>query len=216
MKLIDTSIKEEIIFNLEKILNINDEHWNKIDDNVKIKMIHHFCNFLNKENKLNLSNNLLSIPLKSLKAKKIIQIAGINKLNNKNLYNNFNLKILDFTFQFRNNFLNKKKIYYVFSNMPKSLYNSILEEYNKIIYDFIIDNISYINSTILYEGLVSNNTDKLITNFYPKSFKIFNLGSGLKIEFDNNIQIICELFYFSDKITNNIPVKYKNKLINIF
>ena len=100
--------------------------------------------------------------------------------------------------------------------MPKSLYNSILEEYNKIIYDFIIDNISYINSTILYEGLVSNNTDKLITNFYPKSFKIFNLGSGLKIEFDNNIQIICELFYFSDKITNNIPVKYKNKLINIF
>jgi hypothetical protein len=179
-------------------------------------MIHHFCNFLNKENKLNLSNNLLSIPLKSLKAKKIIQIAGIDKLNNKNLYNNFNLKILDYTFQFRNNFLNKKKRYYVFSNMPKTVYNSILEEYNKIIYDFIIENISYINSTILYEGFVSNNKDKLITNFYPKSFKIFNLGSGLKIEFDNNIQIICELFYSSDKITNNIPVKYKNKLINIF
>lgn len=211
---IEDSIKKTIMLNLENILNIQDKNWNLIDNNIKIKIIHHYCNFLSDNNKL--SDNFIDIPLKSIKPKKLIQFSGINKMNNKHLFNIYNSQVLEYTFKFRENFLNKKRKYYVFSNMPKLLHDSILQDYTKIIYNFIIDNLSNIKTINFYEGLIGNNKDKLVINSLPKSFKISCLNSNLKIEFDNNIQIICELIFSSDKITNNIPVKLIIKLINIF
>jgi hypothetical protein len=38
----------------------------------------------------------------------------------------------------------------------------------------------------------------------------------LHIEFNNNITIHLELYLTSEKITNNIPAKYKINLVNIF
>ena len=38
----------------------------------------------------------------------------------------------------------------------------------------------------------------------------------IKCDGNNNIEIICELEFYNDKITNNIPVKFNIKLINNF
>lgn len=252
MVLVNENIKKQIITSLSNILNIKDDNWEKIDINIKIKMIHHYCNFFNSNyilidnsnsinninsdivldsttdneiqdnlSSFNSNNNVknidfISIPLKSLKPKKIIQIAGFNKVHNKSLYNDFNNKILNYTFNFRDNFLHKKKQYYLYSNMPKTLYNSILNDYTKIVFDFLNLNINHIKINNFYDELIYNNKDKVIINSNPKCLNIYLSDSKINFEFDNNIKIVCELILYSDKITSNIPVKFRNKLINLF
>ena len=52
----------------------------------------------------------------------------------------------------------------------------------------------------------------LPTSHFFISLLLFNIG----IEFDNNIVIKFELYLTSEKITSNIPAKYKIYLTNIF
>ncbi len=224
---IDIEVKKDIIGALEKIINIDNKSWNVLDINLKTKVIHHFCNLIEKNCnknicKYNISNtnfnNEISIPLKSIKSKKLIQYTGINKNFNNNIYNLYNEEILNYTFDFRNKFNNKKsdKIYYTFSSMPKKTRESIINEYNNINYSFIKKNINLVSCTKLYQNLIGNNTDKIIVTNLPKKFDLEIDSNKLIIKFDNNICIFFELYLISDKITNNIPVKYMIKLVNLF
>lgn len=218
-------IKKEILIKLNDILNIKDDNWNNLDPNIKIKIIHHFCNFLNLSNEnLNLSNSVfknidnITIPLKSNKPKKIIEFSGINKNYNNNLFQEFNKTILDYTFEFRTKYkVNDKKnqIYYTFSNLPKNDYFFILSSINNIVYNFICKYKKFINVNKFYNNIIGSNHQKLITdNNSPKDFNVNQDNNILNIKFSNNIYIKLELFYSSDKITKNIPVKYNIKLFN--
>ena len=100
--------------------------------------------------------------------------------------------------------------------MAKDVYNSLLNKYTKIIYDFIDKNIKYIKPINVYNNLVLNNKDKLITNTVPDNLNI-NLNSNkITFKFNNNIELIFELEFYNDRITNNLPVKFNQKLINNF
>jgi hypothetical protein len=211
----DNILQNEILVKLKSILDMDNSKWKDYDINIKIKIIHHYCNFLNKNS--NINYNIINIPLKSIKPKKLIQFTNINKTNNNNIFLKYCSLILNFTFQYRNNYLNKsKKKYYILSNLPKNEYNNILFEYNKIVYDFIINNKNIINIKTLYNNLIGNNYDKLIIKNNPTSLNINIINNKLELVFDNNITIECELIFVSDKITNNIPVKYYIKLLNKF
>jgi hypothetical protein len=215
MTIIDVSIKNIIINSLENILNIQDNNWNNLESNIKIKIIHHYCNLFNKK-KSNINWDIISIPLKSLKPKKIIQFTGINNNNNKILFNDFNNQILQFTNGFREQFNKKSNPVYLLSSLDNLIYNKILNNYAKIVFDFINKNIKCIKTTTIYNNLVSNNNDKLIIKSSPTNFNILLDNSNIHFVFDNNIKIICKLEFYSDKITNNIPVKFSIKLINNF
>lgn len=226
-------IKKEIFIKLNDIINIKDDNWNNLDPNIKIKIIHHFCNYLNLnqsgENKnTNLSNCInisfknidnITIPLKSNKPKKIIEFSGINKNYNNNLFQEFNKIILDYTFGFRTKYKvnDKNQIYYTFNNLPKTDYFFILSSINTIVYNFIYKYKKFINVNKFYNNIIGSNQQKLITeNNSPKDFGISLDNHILNIKFSNNISIKLELFYTSDKITKNIPVKYNIKLFNQF
>ena len=178
MTIIDVSIKNIIINSLENILNIQDDNWNNLESNIKLKIIHHYCNFFNKK-KSNIDWNVINIPLKSLKPKKIIQFTGINNNNNKILFNDFNNQILQFTNGFREQFNKNSKQFYLFSCLDKEIYNSILNNYTKIIYDFINKNIKCIKTTTLYNNLVSNNNDKLIIKSLATNFNLLLDNSNI-------------------------------------
>jgi hypothetical protein len=227
---IDKNVKNNIIESLDKILNFNNKDWNNLDINIKTKLIHHYCSIILKKSKVNcvsmssFSSNTtnefdqISIPLKSIKPKKLIQYAGFSKNYNKNLYNSFNQIILDYTFEYRNTFFNKNKNmnYYTFSSLPKDKYDNLINQYNKLVYDFLINNIDMISHTQLYEKLIGNNTDKLIILNKSKKVNFDIKDNIIIIKFDNSIKIICELCLTNDKITNNIPIKYFLKLVNYF
>jgi hypothetical protein len=218
------NVKKEIISKLiDIIVGIKDNSWINIDNNIKIKIIHHFCNLINVNNPLdtqNVNNSQLKIiiPLKSNKPKKIIEFSGINKNYNNVLFQDYNKKILNYTFDFRDKYLNcKNRIYYTFNNLPKKDYQSILDSYNSIVYDFIISSKKNIKTNKFYSNIIGNNSNKLIIeNNLPKDFIIQKKENFLNITFDNGICINMELFFVSDKITKNIPVKYNIKLLNQF
>ncbi len=231
--LLNDKIKKDIFFKLNEIINLQDENWNKLDSQIKIKIIHHFCSFLgsvnvsstndfNNNNSIitiinsNLSNNI-TIPLKSNKPKKLIEFMGINKNYNSNLFSEFNKSMLDYTFTFRNiyNVNDSNRKYYTFNNLPKQNYYEILSSINNIVYIFISKYKKYISASRFYNNVIGSNQKKLITeNNHPKDFNIQIENNFLFIKFSNDIQLKLELFYTSDKITKNIPVKYNIKLIN--
>ncbi len=213
-------IKEQILIKLDDIINIKDEKWEHLDTNIKIKILHHFCNFIGTDkNNINMKKiNSINIPLKSLKPKKIIEFTSINKNNNSVLFSDFNKLILDYTFDFRKKYiLVDKRIYYTFNNLPKSDYYSLLSNYNNIVCNFIESNKKSINIKKFYENLIGNNSKKIIiSNNILKDFTLKKYNESFEIIFDNGIIIKFELFYYSDKITKNIPVKYNIKIINTF
>jgi hypothetical protein len=213
-------IKEQILIKLDDIINIKDEKWEHLDTNIKIKILHHFCNFIGTDkNNINMKKiNSINIPLKSLKPKKIIEFTSINKNNNAVLFSDFNKLILDYTFDFRKKYiLVDKRIYYTFNNLPKLDYYSLLSNYNNIVCNFIESNKKSINVKKFYENLIGNNSKKIIiSNNILKDFTLKKYNESFEIIFDNGIIIKFELFYYSDKITKNIPVKYNIKIINTF
>jgi len=216
---LNLELKNDIINKLEEIISLkNDNSWVNLDTKIKIKLIHHYCNFIN-ENKLSeklSTNDIIKIPLKSIKPRKFIQYTCFNKQNNKKLFNEYLNIIRDYTFNFRNSFL-KNNIYYTYNNMPKDVYNNIINLYNKHIYDFLIKNKNSISIDNLYNNLLGNNNEKLInSNNKPTILDILENKNRLELIFNNNINIILELVITSNKITNNIPVKYIVKLINKF
>ena len=50
--ILNDNTKKDIFMKLNDIIksNIQDENWNNLDTQIKIKIIHHFCNFLNISN----------------------------------------------------------------------------------------------------------------------------------------------------------------------
>jgi len=210
MLLLNHDIKNEIINSLNKIINIEDNSWNNLDLNLKLKVIHHYCNIFTKNNSITKNDNIY-IPLKSIKPKKLIQYANFNKQYNKKLYNEYLNEIQDLTIEHRNAYINNRK-YYTYSSLPKNEYNEILNKYTTVIYNFLTKYIKEININNLYNELLGNNIDKIIT-IKNNNININIQNNKIELIF-NNIEIIMELLFASNKITNNIPVKFQLKLIN--
>ena len=279
MSLISLNIKQQIVDNLNNILNIQDSTWNNLDTEIKLKIIHNLCNTLNKQS--DILNTKITIPLKNLRPKKIIQFCGINKQSNSIIYDNYRKKIVNINKDFRNNYNSSNKNY-CFANLSKNKYDLLLNNFNYDIYTFLNSNINSINSKLFYSNLIGENNKKVISTGYElnfdntsiqnnnniseiydtkisdenksddnksaenisadnkssenksadnKSCKIDNLNKKyynlkikqinykdkfLNIEFNNNTIFEMELYLTSEKITNNIPAKYKINLINIF
>jgi hypothetical protein len=218
MVLLDDTIKNQIIKYIDNIINIPDNNWNMFDLKMKIKYIHHLCNLFINEDILAGKKNQLTIPLKSIKPKKLIHYCNFTKSINSNLFKEYCQKILVYTFEFRSKYVKiTKRIYFNYKNLPLIEYNTILNEYNQIIYLFLKENFNNINITNLFNNLTDSNSDKLF-NCGDKNISI-NLDiicekNILTLKFSNNINITLKLIYSSDMITNNIPVVYQIVLTN--
>jgi len=214
MVVLNENLKIEIVQAINNILVIDNNEWNNLDTRIKLKYIHHYCSCIDT-NKLT-DNNLISIPLKSLKPKKLIQFFNISKTTNNKLYNNFNKQILDYTFEFRNKYINiDKRTYYYYRNLPINDFNTIINEYNNIVYLFITKNKININKFLT--NITNSNIDKLVnynSNINNSDFKITCELNTITIYISNSIIIKLILNISNEMITNNIPVKYQVKLIN--
>ena len=214
MVLLDDNVKNQIINQIDNIINISDISWNAFDLKMKLKYIHHLCGcFINTEKQ----NDVLTIPLKSIKPKKLINFCNFTKSNNADLFKEYNLKALEYTFDFRTKYVKlTKRTYYNYKNLPQIEYTSILNQYNLLVYLFLRENFNKINITNLFNYLTDTNSDKL---FLHNNIKNINLN----IEYENNILILTfsnsiiinlKLVYSGDLISNNIPVIYQIILTN--
>ena len=203
----DIFIKNKLL----EIVNHKDNEWDKLDINLKTKIIHNYCNKFLKQN----LECEIKIPLKSIKPKKFIQFCGFSKQKNKEIYKLYLDNYLKYTFLFREKYKNcKDKKIYNYNHLPLIERDEILYDLNKIVYDTIIQNISLIKFDLLYSNLLASNTNKicLINNNYNLKIEINN--KELLLIFNENIIVKLNLILIGDKITNNIPVKYNISLLN--
>jgi hypothetical protein len=213
MSIISPETRNKILLCLNDIMNLKDTEWTILEPNIKLKIIHHMC--ANIANPTNIKT-FNTIPLKHYRPKKIIQLCGFNKQSNTNLFNKYKLTLLNHNFNFRKNYNKKKTASY--GNMHVNEYNQILQEYNQEFYNFLILHKNNINANKLYWNLIQGNEQKIINKSTNEQINILNIkqdNNFLNIEFDNNVTIKFELYLTSEKITNNIPAKYKINLINI-
>jgi len=232
MTLLSSNIKTNILTKLDDIVNIEDPNWSSLGIELKLKIIHNLCNFLkknidshidihliNQKYQENLISNSTNIPLKNQRAKKIIELGGINKQTNSELFNEFRKELVVMNKDFRKTF-NAKNKQYCFGNLSDIKYQSILNNYNKNIFKFLNSNIDKIDTNKLYINLLGSNQQKIVNLHDNKNIlkinKITHINEFLNIEFNNNVLIKLELFLTSEKITSNIPAKYKISLTNIF
>jgi len=197
-------------------MNIND--WNIISIENKIKILHNMCKNYICDN----HDKGVIFSLKSLKPKKLIQYCNFSNLSNKIYYNEFKKNILDYTFEFRSIYVDKKKrTYYTYNNLSSIDYNKIITDYNKIVYNFLIKYQKHINLDFLYDMLIGNNKDKLITPTGTMSTNnnkehpcIFIKDDIITIQFNKNIVIVMKLIINSNVITNNLPMLYSITINN--
>lgn len=237
MALLSSNIKTNILRKLDDIINIEDHNWSSLGIDLKLKIVHNLCNFLknnistysnthlqykNQEKQENHENqiiNSINIPLKNQRPKKIIEFGGINKQTNSELFNEFRKEQLEINRNFRKLYNSKNK-HYCFGNMSYDKYKLILNNYNQNIFKFLNLNIDKIDCNKLFINLIGGNQQKIINLLNDKSIikinKITCINEFLNIEFNNKIIIKLELFLTSEKITLNIPAKYKIFLTNIF
>jgi hypothetical protein len=162
--LFNSNIKENIIEGINSIINMNDSTWNNIDINIKLKLIHHYCNIFNK----NINNyDFLSIPLKSIKPKKLIEFAGFNKKINNELFNEYRKSIIDFTKKFRIECHSLK--YNTIINLENNYYLDLLNNYNLIVYNFLIKNYKNITAKNLFYKL-SKKVCAKTREYFPRAF----------------------------------------------
>ena len=215
--MVDLSDKTKgLIFDkLQSIVNLEISDWCIINKDIKIKILHNFLSFI-LFNTFSFSNTL-NIPIKSIKPKKLIMFCNMNKQKNINIFNKYNKEVLAYTHKFREEYKNvKDRVYYTFNDLPNDNYNNILEGYNDIIYNTINENINIIDIKNLYIRLINNNSNKLI-NDDNLSFAIKKESyNELLIKFNDNITVNLSLNFNKNKITNNLPLFYKIKLINKF
>ncbi len=215
--MVDLSDKtKELIFDkLQSIVNLEISDWCIISKDIRIKILHNFLSFI-LFNTFSFSN-VLNIPIKSIKPKKLIMFCNMNKQKNINIFNQYNKEVLSYTHKFRDKYKNcKDRIYYTFNDLQKEEYNNILGEYNDIVYNIINNNSNLIDIKNLYIRLINNNSTKLI-NDNNLSFAIKKESyNELSIKFNDNIIINLSLNFNKNKITNNLPLYYKIKLINKF
>jgi hypothetical protein len=203
----DEFIKNKLL----EIVNYESYEWMKIDINLKTKILHNYCNKFLKQN----LQCEINIPLKSLKPKKFIQFCGFSKQKNKELYKTYLDNVLKYTFLFREKYVNcKNKKYFNYDHLSNIEKDEILQEINKLVYDFLIQYIELINEEYLFNNLLSNNKEKacLMDNKYKIKLKMNK--KELKVIFNENIVIILTINLTGDKITNNIPVIYNIQLLN--
>ena len=211
---------------ISKLINTNISDWNIVSIENKIKILHNICkNYICDKN-----DKKVIFSLKSLKPKKLIQYCNFSNLNNKIYYNEFKKNILDYTFEFRSKYVDKKKrVYYTYNNLSSTDYNKIITDYNNIVYNFLIKYYNHVNFDFLYNALIGNNKDKLISNnintinYKPISNDkpinhdkpISNKGPRISInndvitiQFNKNVIIVMKLIINSNVITNNLPMLY--------
>jgi hypothetical protein len=220
MTLISPNVKENILIKLSDILNIDEPNWLGLELDLKLKILHNMCNaFKPNFNKDNVG--LIKIPLKNLRPKKIIELAGINKNANSEIFEEFKKKLIETNRNFRNNHNSKNKNY-CFANLSTETFNGILNDYNYEVYLFLNKYKSLINQKKFFYNLIGGNNDKIIqTNIEQKNKnikieKICYKDKFLNFDFNNGVSVQLELFLTSEKISSNIPAKYKIYLINIF
>jgi hypothetical protein len=213
---INDDFKNILIQKINDIINLNHHDWNNLNAKIKLKYVHRMCNYLENDNNEEIQNNI-TIPLKSIKPKKLIQFCGFSNQCNKDLYTQFNKLMLNYTFEFRKKYINiPKRTYYTYNNLPRDEYNLILNEINEIMFYFINKNKIDINK--LLKSFIGSNYDKLTVNIND----ILDDKNNYNINYcDNNIVIIVDelkiiltLNFTSNLITKNIPVMYHIKLIN--
>jgi hypothetical protein len=230
MTLISSNTKTNILTKLDEIVNIEDPEWSNLGIDLKLKIVHNLCNFLKNNINLNLNStkqiiqstsikfNSFDIPLKNQRPKKIIEFGGINEQSNTELFDEFKKNIITTNKEFRKTFNSKNKNY-CFANLSYDKYQSIINNYNFNVYNFINKNIEKIDSNKLFNNLIGGNQQKIICSNNKSNLKInkiTHIDEFLNIEFNNDISIKLELYLTSEKITSNIPAKYKIFLTNIF
>jgi hypothetical protein len=215
--MVDLSDKTKgIIFDkLQSIVNLDISDWYLINKDIRIKILHNFLSFI-LFNTFSF-NNVLNIPIKSIKPKKLVMFCNMNKQKNVNIFNKYNKEVLAYTNKFRDKYKNcKDRVFYTFDELPKEDYNNILEGYNDIVYNTINENSSLIDIKNLYIRLINNNSNKIISD-HDLSFTIKKENyNELLIKFNDNIIINLLLNFNKNRITNNLPLFYKIKLINKF
>jgi len=207
MSFINSDIKNLIIEKLGSIINYSDSEWDNISLDLKLKIINYYANFFNQNNNINYIN------LKSIKPSQFIQLFNINKLNNNDKLEEFKTNILIYTRKFRE--LRKNKNYVTFSNLPKIKYFEILNEFTDIVYNFLIKNKKKLDINNFFKNIISNNLNFLILMKF-KLLKIEKENNNIILKFNNDFTIKLELFFYSNKITNSIPAKFKIYLLNNF
>ena len=228
MTLISSNTKLNILTKLDDIVNIEAPEWSNLCIDLKLKILHNLCNLF--KNNINSNStkqifqttcikvNSLDIPLKNQRPKKIIEFGGINKQTNTELFDEFKKNIIITNKEFRKTFNSKNKNY-CWANLSNDKYQSLINNYNLKVYNFINKNIDKIDSLKLFNNLIGGNQQKIICSNNKSNLKInkiTHIDEFLNIEFNNNISIKLELYLTSEKITSNIPAKYKIFLTNIF
>jgi hypothetical protein len=195
---------------ISKLINMNVSDWNIISVENKIKILHNMC----KNYICNNHDKGIIFSLKSLKPKKLIQYCNFSNLSNKIYYNEFKKNILDYTFEFRSKYVDKKKrTYYTYNNLSSTDYDKIINDYNKIVYNFLIKYQKHVNFDFLYDALIGNNKDKLIAPITlisnNKPIPHISINSDvITIQFNKNTVIVMKLIINSNVITNNLPMLY--------
>lgn len=218
MTLISVTVKENILKSLNNILNMDEPNWMDLELDLRLKILHNMCNvFKPNYNIENIGN--LSIPLKNQRPKKIIELAGINNNSYTDIYCEFKKKLIEINRDFRNSYNSKNKKY-CFANIPIIEFEKILTDYNYKIYLFLDKHKNLINSKKFFYNLIGNNNEKIIyIEQKDKNIKIEKINykdKFLNFNFNNGVSIQLELYLTSEKITSNIPAKYKIFLKNIF
>lgn len=207
---INDDFKNILLDKLNNIINLNHHDWNKLDKKIKLKYIHRLCNYLENDNQENIEN--ITIPLKSVKPKKLIQYCGYSKQLNKEIYTEFNKLLLNYTFEFRKKYIDiPKRKYYTYNNMPKEEHDSILDDLNKIVFYFITKN--KFNIENLLKLLVGSNINKLITSNIKNHYSINSFENNIELITDD-YKILFSLVLTSNQITKNIPAIYHINIIN--
>lgn len=200
---------------LQSIVNLDISDWYIISKDIRIKILHNFLSFI-LFNTFSLCNTL-NIPIKSIKPKKLIMFCNMNKQKNMNIFTKYQKEVLAYTIKFRDKYKNcKDRVYYTFNELPQEDYNNILGDYNDIVYNTINENTGLIDIKNLYIRLINNNSNKVISD-NDLSFIIKKEGyNELLLKFNDNIILNLSLIFNKNKITNNLPLYYKIKLINKF
>ena len=106
--------------------------------------------------------------------------------------------MLNYTFDFRNKYINiKNRIYYAYSSLPQSEYNKILNDLNEIVFTFMNKN----KFNILPDKVVADRDDIENTNGYAHENEKIYLDSYISIVTETSFYI--ENDFISEKILKN-------------
>lgn len=219
---LDTGIKLKIIHNLCNNLNKqSDISTTKIIiplKNLRPKKIIQFCGINKKSNSIifdDYRKKLIEINKEFRtnynSSNKNYCFANLSKSKYDELLNNFNYNI--YLFLKTNIFNINCKIFY---------YNLVGNNHNKVICLSGTSDFNISESNTSGSNTSGSNTSGSYTNVkidQTNNLKIKQINykdKFLNIEFNNGIIFELELYLTSEKITNNIPAKYKINIINIF